>query len=83
MLAPLLEIGENVFNGVEVRRVFGQKEQAIGGLLDDFTSLRGFVKARIVHDQGGVGGQWREQAMLESVVEPDGVGGTLEQDRRP
>jgi hypothetical protein len=82
VLASFFEIGEDVFNAVKVRRVFGQVEQVVGGLLDDFTGLRGFVKGRVVHDQGGVGGQLRGQAMLEPVVEPERVDGTLELDRR-
>jgi hypothetical protein len=30
VLASFFEIGEDVFNGVEVRRVFGQIEQVVG-----------------------------------------------------
>ena len=35
MLASLLEIGEDTLNAVEVRRVFGQIEQVVGGLLNN------------------------------------------------
>ena len=67
----MLELGEDLLDGVEVRGVFGQEEQLGARRADQLARGFAFVAAEIVHDDDIAGTQGREENLFE--IEPEAV----------
>ena len=61
------------FNGVEIWRIGGQKDEFVSAFLKDPPSFSGFVKGGIVHDDQGAGLKLLQELFLEVVVKNGGV----------
>ena len=61
----VLELGEYLFDGVQVGRVFWQEEQLGGGCADELAHGSALVAAEIVHDHDVAGLQGRDEDLLD------------------
>ena len=61
----MLELGEDLFNGVQVGRVFRQEEQFGAGCADELAHGLAFVAAEIVHDDDVTRLQGRDEDLLD------------------
>ena len=61
----MLELGKDLFDGVEVGRVFRQEEQLGAGCTDEPTNGFALVAAEIVHDDDVVGAKRRDEDFLD------------------
>ncbi len=71
-----------LFNGIEVRGIWGQKEQGVTSLVDQFSGPRRFMKGRIIHDEDRVGGKLLKEMLLQPGIEPLHIGTPLKQHGR-
>ena len=55
------------FNGVEIWRIGGQKDEFVSAFLKDLPGFLSFVKAGIVHDDQGAGLQFLKELFLGSL----------------
>lgn len=63
-LSSSFEDGEGLLDGVEVGRVFGQRQHAVSVFLEQFLHLRFVVEGRVVHDDEAVWPKLWQQALL-------------------
>ena len=61
----MFDLGEGLFDWVQVRRVLGQEPQAGTGVFDHVAHGRGFVAAEIVENNDIAGVQGRDQNLLD------------------
>jgi hypothetical protein len=61
----MLELGEDLFNGVQVGRVFRQEEQLGAGCANELAHGSAFVAAEIVHDDDFTGSQGGNENLLD------------------
>lgn len=61
----MFEFGENLFDGVQVRGVFGQEEELGSCLSDCMPDSLAFVASKIVHDNDLARFQRRDQTVLD------------------
>ena len=61
----MLELGEDLFDGIEVGRIFGQKEQLGVGGTDGLAYRLALVAAQIVHDDNVAGVERGDQDVLD------------------
>lgn len=80
IFATFFEIGEIVFDGVQVGRVRREKEQPRAGLFDQPSSGRGFVEGGVIQDDDMVRGQGGDELLLQPLVESRAGAGPLEQE---
>jgi hypothetical protein len=67
----VLELCEELLDGVQVGRVFGQEEEAGAGRPDGAPYRLALVRAEIVHDDDVAGRKRRDEDLVE--VEPEGL----------
>jgi hypothetical protein len=77
-----LELGEGVFDGVEVRAVGGQEHQAASAGFDFLAHGLVFVDGKVVHDNDLAGKQRRAEHFIEIDQEDFRVGASFH-DHRP
>ena len=68
------------FNGVEIWRIGGQKDEFVSAFLNDLPGFLSFVKAGIVHDDQGAGLQFLKELFLDVLVKNGGVQVPLKQE---
>jgi hypothetical protein len=61
----VLELGEDLFDWVQVRRVFRQEEELGPGCPDELAHRFGFVTTEIVHDHGVAGAKRGDEDLLD------------------
>lgn len=61
----MFELGEDLFDWVEVRRVWGQEQQARAGASDCFADGRSLVAGEIVHDHDVARRERRYEELLD------------------
>ena len=61
----VLEFGEDLFDGVEVGRIFRQEDQLGIGRADEPTNGFAFVAAKVVHDDDVAGTKRRDEDLLD------------------
>ena len=74
-------LGEDLFDGVQVGRVFRQEEQLGAGCTDELADGFAFVAAKIVHDDDVAGLQGGEEDLLDVSCEALAVDRTIEKPR--
>src|SRR3979490_3487447 len=61
----VLELGEDLFDRVQVRRVFRQEEELGPGCADELAHRFGFVTTEIVHDHDVAGAKRGDDDLLD------------------
>src|SRR6266536_1105047 len=74
----VFELGKDLFDGVQVRRVFWQEEQLITGRANELAHGFAFVAAEIVDDDDVTGLQGGDEDLLDLGPEAVPVDGTVE-----
>jgi hypothetical protein len=67
---PMFQFGEELFDRVQIGRVFRQEEEVRAGRTDSTADSFAFVGAEIVHDHDIAGLSCRDQDVLD--VKPEG-----------
>src|SRR5262249_52669362 len=78
----VLELGEDLFNGVQVGRVFGQEEELSSCGADELTHDFASVAAEIVHDHDVARTQRWQEDLLHVEAKAAAVDRSLEKPRR-
>lgn len=76
-----LELGEGVFDWIEIR-IGRQEQEACAGSLDQAAHLRSLVGAEIVHHHNVARRELRNEHLLDMGFEGDEVDGAIEHHRR-
>lgn len=79
---PMLDLGEGLFGGVEVRGVGWQIPEPCAGGLDHLADGGRFVRAEIVHDHDVAGFEHRHEQLLDIGPEALTVDRSVEDARR-
>src|SRR5580765_8316873 len=79
VLQQVLELGEDLFDRVEVWRVFGQEEKLGTGRANELAYGFAFVTAEIVHDHDVTGMKRWDEDLFDIGLEALAVDGTVEQ----
>src|SRR3982074_2427857 len=74
----VLELGEDLFDRVQVRRVFRQEEELGPGCADELAHGFGFVSTEIVHDHDVAGAKRGDEGLLDLGPEALTVDWTVE-----
>jgi len=75
----LLELGEELFDRVQVRRAFRQDEELSPGRANELADGFGFVTAEIVHDDDVAGTKRGDEDLLDIGPKALAVDGAVEQ----
>ena len=75
----VLELGEDLFDRVEVWRVFGQEEKLGTGRANELAYGFAFVTAEIVHDHDVTGMKRWDEDLFDIGLEALAIDGTVEQ----
>lgn len=75
---PVLDLGESLFDRVEVRRVFGEEPEPCADGLDGVADGFGFMAAEIVHDDDVAGLQRRDENLFDVSTEAEAIDGAVE-----
>src|SRR3979490_2941921 len=67
----VLELGEDLFDRVQVRRVFRQEEELGPGCADELAHRFGFVTTEIVHDHDVAGAKRGDEDLLD--IDPEAL----------
>lgn len=78
---PMLDLGEGLFDGVEVWRVWWQEPEPCAGSLDGLANGRRLVTAQIVHDDDVAGFEHRHEQLLDIGPEALAVDRSIEDAR--
>ena len=70
-----------LFNGIEILGIRREREQRVARLLDQVSSLGGFVKGRVIHDQDRGWSQLFEEMVFQPDIEPLRIRRPLKQHR--
>lgn len=79
---PVLDLGESLFDGVEVRRVWRQEPEAGAGGLDGISHGPGFVRAKVVHDDDIAGLERGDELLVHIGAKAFAVDRAIEHARR-
>src|SRR5271157_6012678 len=80
--APMLELGEDLLDRVQVRRIFRQEEKLRSGLSDGAAHSLAAMTAEIVHDNDFAGIERRNQALPDPGEKDRAVDRAVEETRR-
>src|SRR5690242_4693273 len=75
----MLELGEELFDGVQVGRVFGQEERSGAGRTDGAAQRLVIVAAEVVHDHDVAGTQRGQQHLFDAEAEAFAIDGPVDQ----
>src|SRR5439155_19031689 len=78
----MLELGEDLFDGIQVGRIFRQEEELGAGRADELTYGSALVTAEIVHDDDLAGTKRGHEDLLDIGPEALAVDRPLKQPRR-
>ena len=79
--ARVFELGENLFDRIEVRAVGRQKALRRPGGFDGFTNAGGFMGTEIIHDDDVARRQCRRESLLDISEECFAVDGAIKDTR--
>lgn len=79
---PMLDLGEGLFDGIEVRRVGRQEPEPCAGSLYELAYDGGLVRAEIIHDDDVAGLEYRHKQLLDIGAEALAVDRPVEDARR-
>lgn len=79
---PVLELGEELFDWVEIWRVFGQKEELRTGFANGAPNSLAFVRAEIVHHNDVARLEGGHENLLDIEEEPLAVDRPVDEPRR-
>jgi hypothetical protein len=69
----MLELGENLFDGVQVGRIFRQEDQLCAGCTDEPADGFTLVATEIIHDHDVTGTQRRDENLFDIGLKPFAV----------
>jgi hypothetical protein len=78
----MLDFGEGLFDRIEIGRVGRQEPEPCTGRLDSLSNGRGFVAAKIVHDDDVARPQHRNKLLIDIGAEAFAIDRTVEDTRR-
>ena len=78
----MLELGEDLLDGVEVWRVFGQEEELCAGLTNELAHSQALMTTQVVHHDDVAGSQGGDQNILDIGSKGLAIDGAIEKPRR-